>query len=56
MPDRNTVLMPGINNFDVSVAKKFNFTEKKYFEFRADFTNSVQPPAIHGRVCQFRAR
>jgi hypothetical protein len=36
---RNTVLMPGINNFDISVGKKFNFTEKKYFEFRTDFAN-----------------
>jgi hypothetical protein len=37
---RNTILMPGINNFDISVAKKFNFTERRYFEFRADFTNA----------------
>jgi hypothetical protein len=36
---RNTILMPGINNFDISLAKKFNFTEKKYFEFRTDVTN-----------------
>jgi hypothetical protein len=36
---RNTVPMPGINNFDVSLGKKFNFTEKKLFEIRADFSN-----------------
>ncbi|MCX6628167.1 MAG: carboxypeptidase regulatory-like domain-containing protein, partial [Candidatus Solibacter sp.] len=37
---RNTVLMPGINNFDISLGKKFNFTENKYFQFRADFSNA----------------
>jgi len=36
---RNTILMPGINNFDLSLAKKFNFSERKYLEFRGDFTN-----------------
>ena len=36
---RNTVQMPGINNWDVSIGKKFNVTESKYFEFRGDFTN-----------------
>ena len=37
---RNTILMPGINNFDLSVGKKFNFTEGKYLEFRGDFSNA----------------
>jgi hypothetical protein len=37
---RNTILMPGINNFDLSLGKKFNFTERKYFEFRGDFSNA----------------
>lgn len=37
---RNTILMPGINNFDLSLAKKFNFSEKKYLEFRGDFSNA----------------
>ena len=41
---RNTVLMPGINNWDVSLAKKFNFTESKHFEFRADFSNLFNHP------------
>ena len=36
---RNTLQMPGINNFDLSLAKKFNLTESKYFEFRADAAN-----------------
>jgi hypothetical protein len=37
---RNTILMPGINNFDLSFAKKFNFSERKHFEFRADLSNA----------------
>jgi hypothetical protein len=36
---RNTISMPGINNWDISVAKKFNFAEKKTVEFRGDFSN-----------------
>jgi hypothetical protein len=36
---RNTIAMPGINNFDISIGKKFNFAESKYFEFRSDFSN-----------------
>jgi hypothetical protein len=36
---RNTIPMRGINNFDFSAAKKFNFTERKYLEFRGDFSN-----------------
>ena len=37
---RNTIRMPGINNFDLSLGKKFNFSESKYFEFRADLSNA----------------
>ena len=37
---RNTIQMPGINNFDLSLAKKFNFSEKKFIEFRGDLTNA----------------
>src|SRR5579885_764395 len=36
---RNTIQMPGINNFDMSLGKKFNITESKFVEFRADATN-----------------
>jgi hypothetical protein len=36
---RNTLRMPGINNFDMSLAKKFNFTESKYLEIRGDAAN-----------------
>ena len=41
---RNTVQLPGINNFDMSLAKKFNFTEKKALEFRADAQNIFNHP------------
>jgi len=39
---RNTILMPGINNFDISLGKKFAFKGEnvRYFEFRSDFTNA----------------
>ena len=36
---RNTLKMPGINNVDFSLAKKFSFTESRYFEFRFDAGN-----------------
>jgi hypothetical protein len=38
---RNTIQMPGINNFDVSFAKKLNVKKDsaKYMEFRGDFSN-----------------
>ena len=36
---RNTLSTPGINNWDMSFAKRFNVTEGKAIEFRADFSN-----------------
>jgi hypothetical protein len=36
---RNTIQMPGINNWDFSLGKRFHLSEAKYFEFRGDFTN-----------------
>jgi hypothetical protein len=36
---RDTLKMPGINNFDISIAKKFKMTESKSFEIRADASN-----------------
>ncbi|HEY1239339.1 MAG TPA: carboxypeptidase regulatory-like domain-containing protein [Bryobacteraceae bacterium] len=36
---RNTLGMPGINNFDLSLAKRFNLGESKSFEIRADASN-----------------
>jgi hypothetical protein len=41
---RNTLQMPGINNFDFSLAKKFNVTESKYFEIRGDASNLFNHP------------
>ena len=41
---RNTLQMPGINNFDLSVAKKFDFTETKYFEIRGDAADVFNHP------------
>ncbi len=41
---RNTLQMPGINNFDLSLAKRFKVTEGKAFEFRADFANAFNHP------------
>ncbi len=41
---RNTLRTPGINNFDLSVGKKFSFGEAKYIEFRADASNAFNHP------------
>jgi hypothetical protein len=41
---RNTIQMPGINNFDISVAKKFNFGETRRLEIRGDFSNAFNHP------------
>ena len=41
---RNTVEVPGINNFDVSLSKRFNVTEHKQIEFRGDATNVFNHP------------
>jgi hypothetical protein len=41
---RNSLRTRGINNFDLSVAKKFNLTESKTIEFRGDFTNAFNHP------------
>ena len=30
---------PGIDNFDITVMKRIDVTESKYFEFRSDFFN-----------------
>jgi hypothetical protein len=36
---RDTLKMPGINNWDMSLAKRFKITESKSIEFRADAAN-----------------
>ncbi|MCA1613281.1 MAG: carboxypeptidase regulatory-like domain-containing protein [Acidobacteria bacterium] len=41
---RNTLLLPGINNFDLSLFKDFRFGETKKFRLRADFFNAFNHP------------
>ena len=41
---RNTIPMPGINNFDVSLAKILKVTEGKSVEFRTDMANAFNHP------------
>jgi carboxypeptidase family protein/TonB-dependent receptor-like protein len=41
---RNSVIGPGIISFDVSLNKKFNLTESKYFEFRTEVFNLPNHP------------
>jgi hypothetical protein len=41
---RNTLRGPGIWNLDLSAAKKFNFSETRRLEFRAEFFNSLNHP------------
>jgi hypothetical protein len=41
---RNTLPIRGINNFDMSLGKRFNFTESKAIEFRCDASNIFNHP------------
>jgi hypothetical protein len=41
---RNTLRGPGLWNLDLSAAKKFNFSETRRLEFRAEFFNSFNHP------------
>jgi hypothetical protein len=41
---RNTLQMPGYNNFDLSLGKRFNITEQKALEIRADASNAFNHP------------
>lgn len=41
---RNTLQMPGINNFDASLGKTFSITEHKRFELRGDLSNLFNHP------------
>jgi len=50
---RNVLRGPGINNWDISIFKNFNFTESRYVQFQANFFNAfnhVQPfgPTLQG--------
>jgi hypothetical protein len=48
---RNTLASRRINNFDISVTKKFNITESKHFEFAAQLFNTFNhPQATPGSV------
>jgi hypothetical protein len=56
---RNTTRLPGINNFDLSLGKRLNVTERTAFEFRAEaynaFNNS-QYVAGYPSVANLRSR
>jgi hypothetical protein len=41
---RNTLRLPGINNFDVALGKRFNFTERMAIEFRGEAYNALNNP------------
>jgi hypothetical protein len=41
---RNTLPMPGTNNFDLSFAKRLKVTEAKGIELRCDFANAFNHP------------
>ncbi len=41
---RNTLRGPALFNFDMSAAKKFNFTERQQLQFRAEFFNAFNTP------------
>jgi hypothetical protein len=43
-PGRNSLKTIGINNFDLSLGKKFIIREGKTLEFRGDFTNAFNHP------------
>lgn len=41
---RNTLLLPGINNFDIGIFKNFRFGETRKIQLRADFFNAFNHP------------
>ena len=41
---RNTLATNRVNNFDISLTKKFNITESKHFEFAGQFFNILNHP------------
>ncbi|MFN7945284.1 MAG: TonB-dependent receptor [Blastocatellia bacterium] len=42
-----TVRAPGYFNWDAGIGKKFNLTEQKYFDFRAEFFNFTNHPSFN---------
>jgi len=56
---RNTIRLPGVNNFDLGLAKRINLAETKLVEFRAEFYNSLnhaQYTAGYPSVANLRSR
>jgi hypothetical protein len=38
---RNTIVAPGFNNLDLSIAKSFKISERSNFEYRVDMFNAL---------------
>jgi Carboxypeptidase regulatory-like domain len=49
---RNVLRGPGINNWDISIAKTFNFTESKSLEFRSEFFNAFNHVQFYSPTSQ----
>ena len=45
---RNTIRGPGINNWDISVAKNFHFSESKTLQFQSNFFNAFNHAQFYG--------
>ncbi|MGB6385801.1 MAG: carboxypeptidase regulatory-like domain-containing protein [Terriglobales bacterium] len=49
---RNVLRGPGINNWDISIAKDFKFTENKSLEFRSEFFNAFNHVQFYSPTLQ----
>ncbi len=49
---RNVMRGPGINNWDISIAKDFKFTESKSLEFRSEFFNAFNHVQFYSPTLQ----
>jgi hypothetical protein len=47
---RNTLFAPGLDNVDLSIAKRFRFTEKSGLELRRDMFNALNTTNLGNRV------
>ena len=45
---RNVLRGPGINNWDISIMKNFQFTESKYLQFQSNFFNAFNHVQFFG--------
>jgi len=45
---RNVLRGPGINNWDISIMKNFQFTESKYLQFQSNFFNAFNHTQFFG--------